>query len=780
MSEPRYLDTNPWPATDAAPVLFILDAGNRVEQGLLESWLQKHRPEWGDKASQVSIPIGSGEKSVGTRALQQALDASPDTLVVPLRVTWLPPEEYFDSGPRLRHLLLGDPRRPGALRGRRILRKQPQRVNCIAGAAATIVDLQSRGQRRLGNDAPSPEAFADFVVRQAGLTLEIAERQLQGGRYKVPRFVTQSLLASPGYREAVENIAQKESKSLESLWREAQVYMKEMISNPRRFYVDFYSRFNNYVLGLGYEDQLVYDKADIERMRNWVRQYPSMLLWTHKTYLDGMVAPKVLYDNDFPLPHMFGGANMSFLGLGFLLRRSGGIFIRRSFQDNELYKATLKHYIGYLMDKRFPMHWALEGTRSRLGKLMPPRYGLLKYVLEACDATDAENIHIIPISISFDLIRDVEEYAGEQTGRVKQAESLSWFIGYVRSLARPMGRAYMDIGEPVVLEKAPDPDDRLALSKIAFQVAVEINRVTPITLPSLVTMALLGSAPQALTTAELVTETQALLDWASERGIRKSDDFDPEHSDHVRNLLNLMIDENVITRYDEGPEVVYGIALEQHPVASYYRNTIIHHFVNKAIIELALLKVSESGEDNPIGQFWEEVDQLRDLFKFEFFYSATDEFHREIRTELERSYSDWEDRLRQGSQGFIAMIEGLTPFVAHTALLTFVEAYRVVAELLARLDASEALEQKACVNQALKYGKQAYLQRRISSEASIGKILFQNAYKLMQNLGLTEAGEEDLASRRRQLAQDLRKLALRLDRIKAIATAQRVTRLERE
>jgi glycerol-3-phosphate O-acyltransferase len=168
MSEPRYLDTNPWPATDAAPVLFILDAGNRVEQGLLESWLQKHRPEWGDKASQVSIPIGSGEKSVGTRALQQALDASPDTLVVPLRVTWLPPEEYFDSGPRLRHLLLGDPRRPGALRGRRILRKQPQRVNCIAGAAATIVDLQSRGQRRLGNDAPSPEAFANFVVRQAG------------------------------------------------------------------------------------------------------------------------------------------------------------------------------------------------------------------------------------------------------------------------------------------------------------------------------------------------------------------------------------------------------------------------------------------------------------------------------------------------------------------------------------------------------------------------------------------------------------------------------------
>ena len=96
------------------------------------------------------------------------------------------------------------------------------------------------------------------------------------------------------------------------------------------------------------------------------------------------------------MPHMFGGANMNFPGLGFLLHRAGAIFIKRSFQDNELYKTTLRHYIGYLMEKRFPMNWAFEGTRSRMGKLMPPRYGLLKYVLEACHAADARKIHIIP------------------------------------------------------------------------------------------------------------------------------------------------------------------------------------------------------------------------------------------------------------------------------------------------------------------------------------------------------------------------------------------------
>ena len=102
-----------------------------------------------------------------------------------------------------------------------------------------------------------------------------------------------------------------------------------------------------------------------------------------------------------------------------------------------------------------------------------------------------------------------------------------------------------------------------------------------------------------------------------------------------------MLDEGIVTRYDEGPEVVYGIGLEQHAVASYYRNTVIHFFVNKAIIELALLKASETEGADALDIFWTEVDQLRDLFKFEFFYAPTEEFHQQIREELDRYDQDW-------------------------------------------------------------------------------------------------------------------------------------------
>jgi glycerol-3-phosphate O-acyltransferase len=399
---------------------------------------------------------------------------------------------------------------------------------------------------------------------------------------------------------------------------------------------------------------------------------------------------------------------------------------------------------------------------------MPPKYGLLKYVTEAAHATDARNLHIFPISISYDLIGDVADMTTQQVSAVKSPESLRWFLRYLSGLRRPMGRIYVDFGEPVILEQSPPPEDRLALQKIAFQVGVETNRVTPITLVSLATMILLGSAPRAVTREELQREIDALVSWARDRGIRLTSDFDPENAGEMENLSQMLVDSGLITRYDGGPEVVYTIAAEHHAEANYYRNTTIHHFVNKAIAELALMHVVQFNH-GIARAFWDEAERLRDLFKFEFFYAPTEEFRDQLREELQRYDTEWESKLEDDTGYAQRMLAEITPLVAHTTLLSFVEAYRVVADVLARMADDAELEEKECVNQSLAYGRQAYLQRRISSEASIGKLLFQNGYKLLANMGLTEGGNAELGRRRRQLSQDLRELAHRLEIIKTIA-----------
>jgi len=760
---------SPWPSTDVGSVLFLLDASHRVEENLLREWLQAEQgtSDFNGTVESVLVPIAHAPEDIPTQALARALDISPDTLIVPLRVVWLSSVDEKGSAPRIRDLLLGNPRRPRAGKARRILGRTPERVKRIVAEPATLDDLRRRYAARFGETASTGQ-LAEFVAGQASLALDIAERRLRGSRYKVPRRVASNLQSSPRFKAAVQQISAEQGVAVADLMKESAEIMKELISIPKTFWLDVMDAFNRFMISLGYEADMVIDQAGLERIRQMTRDYPSALLWTHKTHVDGFAMHHTFFTNDFPAPHILGGVNMAFGGLGYMARRAGGIFIRRSFQDNPLYKMILRQYIGYLLDKRFPLTWAFEGTRSRVGKLMPPRYGLLKYVVEAAHASDAENLHIIPIAINYDLIGDVKDYAVEQAGAVKQPESLRWFIGYLRGLRQPMGRIYVDFGEPVVLERSPSGDDTLALQKIAFQVGVEVNKVTPITLPSLIAMILLGAAPRALTRDELIGEMTVLLAWARERRIRITSDFRPENEEHTTALVEVMVSNGLLTRYEGGPEIVYAMAPEQHGVANYYRNTMIHHFVNKGIIELALMAVA-GRRTQMLEAFWAEAERLRDLFKFEFFYAPTDEFRDQVRAEMNRYQADWEEQLAN-APGFAQRFIGeFTPLVAHATLLSFVEAYRVVADVLAQQPPDHELDQKEAVNQALAYGRQAYLQRRISSEASIGKLLFQNGFKLFENMDLTRGGDARQGERRKQISQELRELAHRIDIVRTVA-----------
>jgi glycerol-3-phosphate O-acyltransferase len=756
------------------PLLFIADARNGLERRLLEDCLDQLNLDSpaGLPVERVFLPISNQTPSQGIAELAQKLDAPGETLLVPVRVAWLMPQstDQINRPLALRHLIFGDPRQPGSIRGRWILFRDPGRAECIDGEPATITGLRTRFTEQQGSGASeSLDEFTAFVVRQAGLALDIAEWGLIGRRYKTPRYVAETLRSSPAFKDALTRISDETGRPLEELQNESAVYMKELIAVPNSLFIDFRARFDNWVMSLSYNGDIVFRDDDLKRVGDIVQTHPSMLLFTHKTYIDSIALTATLFENDFRMLHIFAGINMNIAGLGLLMRRSGGIFIRRKFQGKPLYKVVLRHYIGYLMEKRFPMTWAFEGTRSRTGKLMPPRYGLLKYVLEAAHATDARDIHVIPVTVSYDLMRDVADYTSEQSGKVKKPESLKWFISYISSLRQPMGRIYLDFGESVVLDRAPDPDDQLALPRIAFEVAVQANKVTPITLPAVGCMVLLGAAPRALTIEEIQTEVVAVIRWAHRRGIRLTSDFKPDRLAHVEELARAMEGIGLLIRYDEGTDTLFGIEPEQHPMASYYRNTIIHHFVNKAILEVALLKASDAPEGEALDVFWEETLNLRDYFKFEFFYPPRKKFKKQLRAELERCDPHWQQRLETGGPETLQLINRMYPLVAHATLLPFVEAYSVVFDLLARLDASEMMEAGDCVTQALKEGKQAYLQRRISSEASIGKILFQNGYKLAENLDLTEGGGDDTAERRNMLLREFKELLRRLERIRLMA-----------
>jgi glycerol-3-phosphate O-acyltransferase len=224
-------------------------------------------------------------------------------------------------------------------------------------------------------------------------------------------------------------------------------------------------------------------------------------------------------------------------------------------------------------------------------------------VVDAYRRGRADDVMLIPVSIAYDQISDVQDYAHEQLGGKKKRESFGWFVSFLRRLRRPYGAIHIDFGEPLSLAKSlgppdprrqPDPDEHnLALQKLAFEVCVRINAVTPITPVSLVTLALLGTGGVAQTVPGVMLRLKNLLYDVARRDLPNTGPRRARDREGVERVLDALAANEVVDRFAEGSEVVYRIGAQRELAAAYYRNSIIHFFVEPAIAELALIEAAE-------------------------------------------------------------------------------------------------------------------------------------------------------------------------------------------
>ncbi len=307
-----------------------------------------------------------------------------------------------------------------------------------------------------------------------------------------------------------------------------------------------------------------------------------------------------------------------------------------------------------------------------------------------------------------------------------------------------------------------EPEDRdawrLRLQKVAFEVAVRINRVTPATATALVTLALLGVRDRALTLAQVRQVLEPLLEYLAERDLPHSGEA-LRTADGVRHVLGALAQQHVVTIYDGGEEPVYAIEQGQHLVAAFYRNSAIHHFVDRAVAELVLL--SEPADR------WDEAMRLRDQLKFEFFFPDKESYAAQLSAELARLDPGWETA--DGRE----VLRRSRLLMAHRVLRSFLDAQLVVAERLSAHDPGSELAEKEFLDECGGVGRQMLLQGRLHGPESLSRELFAGALKLAENLDLTGPGGEDLARRRREFAARLRGLVARVITIDEIDAASR-------
>ena len=770
-----------WPNHGSSRLLFLLDAASSLDESVLRDWIEQHRPAAVTPTDVAAIRIPSSRRPRARRvaaSLEPALATTDDLFVAPLRVAWLAPEREGRREASYSDLFsLGDPRDPGALRAGWIRRFSPDRCRVVVGEPARSSVLRERWQRALGAHVAETVGFERFVTRQAALALDRAERGLRGGRYKIPRFLKEEVLARPTFQGGLERLARELERPVARVRRDAKRYLKEIAADQSPLWIDVFARLCRSSSTRGY-DHLNVDPAQIEQIRQLMAEHPVVFLPTHKSNLDHPVVFRAMHEEGLPPSHTAGGDNMNFFPVGHIARRAGIFFIRRSFKDNETYKFVLRSYIDFLIEKRFPLQWFIEGGRSRSGKMLPPRYGLLAYVVDSYLRGKSEDVILIPVSIAYDQISEVGDYAAEQRGAPKQREGIGWLYRFLKGLGRRYGNIDLRFGEALSLRESLGParadrkQDDLLVPKLAFEVCARINRVTPVTPISLAMLAVLGAGDRALSLAEIHRALVDLARYVVSRGLPTSEKIRFESESDVSGTLDLLVESRVLERFDEGPEVIYSIAPNQHLAAAYYRNTVIHFLTTGAIGELALLRAADAPTGEGAKMFWLEAMRLRDLLKFDFFFSDKDQFREEVREELSLHARDWEDRVDDPDEAR-DLLEAICPFQAHRTLRAFFEAYAIVADRLVVLGGDAAGDESELVRECLVSGKQYLRQRRIRSAESVSKTLLQNGVRLAENFDVLDGERDSLRERRLRFANELHETVRRIDAIDALASARR-------
>ncbi|MDD9950867.1 MAG: 1-acyl-sn-glycerol-3-phosphate acyltransferase, partial [Zetaproteobacteria bacterium] len=402
----------------------------------------------------------------------------------------------------------------------------------------------------------------------------------------------------------VQNLIQRESsktgQSAERIETKAKHYADEVVANLSHATAVIASRVVTRVV------KKVYDKLETfnhDSIRALAEKNNIVFIPSHRSHVDYLLFNYIVYTGGLIPPHTIAGNNLNFWPVGQIVRRGGGIFIRRSFQGNRLYGAMVGEFISYLLSRGFPFCVYTEGGRSRSGALMSPKIGILSMIFEARKVSK-KPIVFVPVFINYDKLVETRSYQQELQGKGKQKESLQQVLQNFKVLRLRLGTAHFSFGEPISLdtyvEQHPQLKDftqnadllgvpkdiRDKQNSLIYDFAVKlhqkINAAAILTPVALVSTLLLASRRNAISKEELsklVTNIHLLFQHSPTENIVPIPTL-KEVEKHLSNAKN----DSPIHHFHHSSGDVLHFHEEDRGELIYFRNNVIHIFTIPALI----------------------------------------------------------------------------------------------------------------------------------------------------------------------------------------------------
>lgn len=238
----------------------------------------------------------------------------------------------------------------------------------------------------------------------------------------------------------------------------------------------------------------------------------------HRSTMDDLLTPYAIYTHGFAVPHIAAGVNLDLPVVGRMMRKGGAFFMRRSFRGSPVYSAVFTRYLGAIMARGHPVQYFIEGGRSRNGRSLAPKTGMLSMTLRSYLRQPVRPIVFVPVYIGYERVMEIDSYVRELSGKPKERESLLGFLGSLRRLRENFGRVHVNIGEPIELTPLLDqhlPDWRnrsgeegrgalgSTVSELAQRVMRNIQSAAAVTPVNLLALAMLAPPRQTMFKADL-------------------------------------------------------------------------------------------------------------------------------------------------------------------------------------------------------------------------------------------------------------------------------------
>jgi glycerol-3-phosphate O-acyltransferase len=470
----------------------------------------------------------------------------------------------------------------------------------LALRVGTPIDLRGFVDERRSDGV---ERVAKQVRRSILIFLRREERPVLGAALRPRARIEEAVLRDADVRSQIEAEAASSGRSLRREESRALRYVREIAASPSPSMLAALDVIVSWIFRKLF---VRIEVTGLDRTVEEAKLRPLVLVPSHRSHFDYLILSWLFYERHLVPPLVAAGINLAFWPLGPIFRRAGAFFLRRSFAGNRLYASVFRSYVQMLLKDGVTQEFFIEGTRSRTGKTLQPRLGMLDMILEAFGRGVRQDVALIPVAFTYERLVEESSITEERRGKRKSSETLIELIRARSVLKRRFGSVTVRFGEPISLSDSVD----LTTAEFAHEICRQINQLVTAGRSSVSATALLGGSARAVRQsvfAERVSEVARVLEIS---GFARSENLEeclvrrePERA------AGLLLQAGLVERLVRPEGTLLSFPDSSREALAYYRTTIGPGLVWPAVLALGLWR--ETPRSDVIGAASEWLDLLR-------------------------------------------------------------------------------------------------------------------------------------------------------------------------